>query len=257
MSPMNPRLLLPRASGGFDPRTIANCTAWFDATQTSSITLNGTTVASISNLVPGGTSYAQSTAVQQPTQTTLAGKNAIFFAAGNAAAPRMDGPSLTELADTSNNVLVMFFVILFTGTTNGTNRFFANVSSWRGGGSGFGWWPRYSNGDSYWDAPESTARVNGSVASTTINTAATICRIRRAGANASIHYNNVQIASRSNASGAISSNLTESTRLAGGDNTLDPNSITFSELICFSRDISAPEITAVQNALANKYKITL
>jgi hypothetical protein len=34
MSPMSPRLLRPRAAGGFDPRSLANLTLWLEADQT-------------------------------------------------------------------------------------------------------------------------------------------------------------------------------------------------------------------------------
>jgi len=38
MAPMNNRLLRPRASGGFDPRSIAALAAWYDASDSSTIT---------------------------------------------------------------------------------------------------------------------------------------------------------------------------------------------------------------------------
>ena len=49
--PMSPRLLRPRASGSFDPRSIAGLAAWYDASDASSLfqNSNGTTAVSALN----------------------------------------------------------------------------------------------------------------------------------------------------------------------------------------------------------------
>lgn len=238
----------------FDPRRLANCTSWFDASSASTLTFNATTISSWANLVSGGTAYAQATASIQPTTTTLGGRTALTFAGGNSTTTaRLDGPTLNQLADNTNNVLVAFFVARFTGTTNATNRCWSTTDVWQGGG-GFGWFPRYSNGQAYFDAPESTARVNASVTSTTITTGPTVCRLIRSGANASMHYNANQIASRSNASGAIHSILSNATRIAGPDGG---NSFAVAEIITYSRVLSAAEIQAVERYLGGKYRVAI
>lgn len=70
--PMSPRLLRPRAAGGFDPRTIAGLEWWIDAADSASVTLDSTRVATIndksgkarhaSNLTSGSTQPSYITA---------------------------------------------------------------------------------------------------------------------------------------------------------------------------------------------------
>lgn len=63
--PINNRLL--RAWGaGFSPKSIAGLEAWYDASASSSVTLNGSTVSQWSDLSGNGRSLIQSTASLQP-----------------------------------------------------------------------------------------------------------------------------------------------------------------------------------------------
>jgi hypothetical protein len=163
---------------------------------------------------------------------------------------RLLGPSLSQLADTTNNVLVVFFVLRFAGASTVSFRSFSDGAL----AGDWGWFPRYSNGQAYWDGgPQATARVNGLVTGTTISTSATIARLVRNGSLVSMHYNNTQIASRSNASGAFP-NTSLATAISGGDNG---SSALVSEIIAYSRAISSEEIAAIQSALAQKYGVTL
>ncbi|MBM4022158.1 MAG: hypothetical protein FJ284_07945 [Planctomycetes bacterium] len=67
MSPMSPRLLRPKASGVFFPSQLANLEMWLDASKTSSVTLNGSTVSEWRD-VRSTSSYlvSNSAAGQQP-----------------------------------------------------------------------------------------------------------------------------------------------------------------------------------------------
>lgn len=47
--PMNPRLLRPRASGGFNPKTISGLAAWWDASKTASLAQNSNGTVAVSN----------------------------------------------------------------------------------------------------------------------------------------------------------------------------------------------------------------
>lgn len=80
---MSPRLLRPRATG-FSPRSISGLANWWDASASSTVTLNGTTVASWANRA-SGPALAQSTAGAQPTYTTAGvnGKNVLTFDGGD------------------------------------------------------------------------------------------------------------------------------------------------------------------------------
>lgn len=85
MSPMSPRLLRPRASGTLDPRTISNLSAWWDFSDSSTVSTDGNPqrVASIadksgSNLTASNNSAGST----QPLYTAQrGGKNVASFSA--------------------------------------------------------------------------------------------------------------------------------------------------------------------------------
>jgi hypothetical protein len=62
--PMNNRIMVPRASG-FNPRSIANLTAWYDASNTGSITI-ATGVSQWNDLSGNGNHLVQGTGNNQP-----------------------------------------------------------------------------------------------------------------------------------------------------------------------------------------------
>jgi hypothetical protein len=89
--PMNARLLRPLDTG-FNPRRIANLGLWLDASNTSSLTFNSTTVSEWRDLSGNGRHFAQTTAAAQPNGTarTQNGRRVLDFAGsqsllGNAA----------------------------------------------------------------------------------------------------------------------------------------------------------------------------
>jgi len=243
---MNPRLLRPSVSSV--PRRIAGLTSWFDANASSTVTLNGSNVSEWRNLVSGGTAFSQTTAADQPPFSTLAGRGAV-----NLLGPTVNliGPAIQAIGDTATNTLLMFFVLRYTGTTTNTRRLLTESSSNAGL---FGWYPRYGDGNAYLDLGQTNARVSGSITSTTIDSAPTICRLRRAGANASLHYNATQIASRSNASGALFATTTNGIRLNGQDLN---NSALVGEILAYNRDLSASEVAILEEFLAKKWGVTL
>lgn len=63
---MNPRLLRPKATAGFDPRTIAALFAWYDAADAASVTLNGANISQINDKSGNGRHLTQATALNQP-----------------------------------------------------------------------------------------------------------------------------------------------------------------------------------------------
>lgn len=77
--PMSSRLLLPRATG-FNPKSISGLAAWYDASDTASVTLNNSAVSQWSDKSGNARHLTQTTANNQPSySTTVAGKNAITF----------------------------------------------------------------------------------------------------------------------------------------------------------------------------------
>ena len=73
---MNPRLLRPRAGGGFNPKTISGLAFWIDPSDSATVTLNGSTISQITDKSGNGRTFLNATAVNQPAQTTLNGRNA-------------------------------------------------------------------------------------------------------------------------------------------------------------------------------------
>lgn len=78
---MNPKLLRPRASG-FNPKSIANLFAWFDADDSSTYTVS-TGVSSWRDKSGNGLNAVQGTASVQPTVSTIGSRRAFLFFAGS------------------------------------------------------------------------------------------------------------------------------------------------------------------------------
>lgn len=77
---MSPRLLRPVASG-FNPKQITGLQLWIDGSDSSTFTLNGSTVSEWRDKSGNGRHFAQATALRQPEVTTAAknGKSAVAF----------------------------------------------------------------------------------------------------------------------------------------------------------------------------------
>jgi hypothetical protein len=80
MSPMSPRLLRPRAAGGFSPKNISGLVAWFDAEDVSTFTLSGSDVSEWRDKSGNGYAVAQSDSNNRPARTgTVGGRACIDF----------------------------------------------------------------------------------------------------------------------------------------------------------------------------------
>jgi hypothetical protein len=80
--PMSPRLLRPLQAGGFDPRRISSLLGWFDATDTSTTTLDGSNVSEWRDKSGvGSQKFTQGTGASQPilSSTGLNGRRALEF----------------------------------------------------------------------------------------------------------------------------------------------------------------------------------
>jgi hypothetical protein len=78
--PMNPRLLRPRASG-FNPRSVANLAFWLDFADSSTVTLSGTAITSVTDKSGNNRTASQSTGNNQPAiaSSVRNGKSAAQF----------------------------------------------------------------------------------------------------------------------------------------------------------------------------------
>lgn len=86
MSPMNPRLLRPRASGGFDPSTVANLAFWLDASDSNTVSTVSGAVSEWRSKVSGSTLKAsQSSSTLRPAYVTAGrnGRNTVLFDSTN------------------------------------------------------------------------------------------------------------------------------------------------------------------------------
>lgn len=80
---MSPRLLRPRATG-FNPKSIANLVAWFDADDASTFTLSGDAVSEWRDKSSNAYSVTQTTANNQPSRTgTVKGRATVDFDGSN------------------------------------------------------------------------------------------------------------------------------------------------------------------------------
>lgn len=121
---MNPRLLVPRASG-FNPKKLAGLELWLDASNSASITLNGSNVSQWDDLSGNGRHATMATAANQPLYlpTGINGKGAVSFTKTSAQA--MYGTFSKTL--TGMTVFVLFRYSNFGN--DGNNRFFAMIVS--------------------------------------------------------------------------------------------------------------------------------
>jgi hypothetical protein len=71
---MSPRLLRPRASGAFDPRSITGLEGWWDASDSTTITLVSGVVSQWNDKSGNGRNFTQSTGANRPAVIT-AGRN--------------------------------------------------------------------------------------------------------------------------------------------------------------------------------------
>lgn len=136
---MSPRLLRPRAGGGFTPKTIAGLQLWLDAADSSTVTLNGSAVSEWRSKV---NSYAvsQATAVFQPVYETAQknGKNAIKFDGikGVGSSDRLEGPALSSLFSSAATIVFAFRPNNDTASWSGAATNPAPNPFWRFSGDG-------------------------------------------------------------------------------------------------------------------------
>jgi hypothetical protein len=253
---MNPRLLRPLASG-FDPRRIANLTGWWDASDSSTITLNSTTISQWRDKSGNARHLDQSDAANQPTYaaTEIGGRPAARLAAS--IANRMNcqvGGTTNVLMDVLGNdtsQLVTLFAVVKASVDNVANKTIGECDN----ASGFGWYHRFTGDNrSYFDASgvSGNGRVSG-VVSAGILTSGGLWVGRRSGAQVDQWINGTLIAgSRSDASGALrsASNVFCIRGAPGG-------TVSYAEIIIYNRALSTAERMSVQSYLGQKYGLTI
>lgn len=245
---MSPRLLRPRATG-FNPKSIANLTGWWDAADTASITLNGSTVSEWRDKSGGGRHMTQGTAANQPTYvlSDIGGKAAVRVAA--ASTNRMNSTSPMSVFANDTSQLLTMFVVLKGGNVSTNAKNIGETDN----ATGFGWYCRFTDGTSYFDAGDSsTARVGGLVSSA-LYTSGFVLTGRRSGGQVDQWANGSLISgSRSNATGNIQTNAGNLFSIRGGSVT-----VSFAEILAFARDLTTSERQQVERYLGKKYGVTV
>lgn len=102
---MSPKLLRPRLTG-FSPKNISGLATWLDADDSTTVTLNGTTVSEWRDKSGNGRHASQATAANQPTYTAnaLNGKRALTTT-GTAG----QGMTLSAWTYSTNNTAIFVF----------------------------------------------------------------------------------------------------------------------------------------------------
>lgn len=251
---MSPRLLRPRASGGFDPKTAGTLAIWLNAANTSTLTYNGTTISQINDNSGNGRHFVQSTAASQPGTTTVNGLNALLF----------DGKWMrqTALSAYANQT-----VIIVASRNAGTNASgFASMFGYRSSASAIS---GVSNSDTFFEL-RSDNNVNGTPtgfdtagtatvvawangASATLQAGATLhqafspCPFAAAGTTAIVAANTKQTGSGNKMPLlGVEGNASTRTYL-----------MTFCELLIYSNELSTTARRSVEAYLSKKWNVAV
>jgi hypothetical protein len=98
MSPMSPRLLRPRASGGFTPRTISGLALWLDAADSASITASSGVATEWRDKSGNGVHFSQTSGNDAPATgtATMNGRNVLVFNGTNTSLSRANALSVSS-----------------------------------------------------------------------------------------------------------------------------------------------------------------
>ena len=118
---MNPRLLRPRASG-FNPKSISGLSLWLDASDASTITLNGSNVSEWRDKSGGSPNASQATAASQPAYTSSAinGRPAVDFNSTRALTFASSTASFNYLHSSTGGAI---FMVVRPGATSDPNAY--------------------------------------------------------------------------------------------------------------------------------------
>jgi len=226
MCAMNPRLLRPRASGLLNPRTISTLVGWWDASDDTTITLNGSDVSEWRDKSGNNRHLTQTNAALQPAYVTGSenGRNAVVW------------PSTTNsrYMDAVSSMTVQHYAIalrivladdaalrgIFSEPTGSVDLLVQGIF-WQGGSQTF-----------------DKVRINGAAEGTTLTTTPPSTRS--------------VILARAN------SQVTRTLRLGGERNNASRSFRgAMCEVLAFSARLTAAQESAVQSYLAKRWGLTL
>jgi hypothetical protein len=288
---MNPRLLVPRATG-FNPKTLAGLTAWWDASDAATITAVSGAVSVWADKSGNGRTLYQGTAGNRPATgtQTIGGRNALDFDGSNDCLLSGD-PALVATngaaysVDAQSSQALTIFAVCTSDTPNAVRRLVSlqrnRTSQTTGNTNDTGaYLGRHSTGTAVWEmaagAGDATSndqlaknfirRTNSSFSGTsaeivagTVSASANVLTIRRNGVD--------QALTTRYGTGAASAFLGEGT----GNHSLDVG-VTRSgstvldatywdglvgEILVYLAALTVPQTSAVERYLAKKWGVTL
>jgi len=237
----------PRASG-FNPKSIAGLSGWWDASDASTVTLNGSTVSEWRDKSGNARSMTQATASNQPAYTanSFGTKSAITLAASST--NRLDTSAYMDALGDDTARTITIFAVLKCASATLSGKTIGETDN----PSGFGWYHRFTDGNSYFDAGnQANARTTGAVSSAAFTGGAIYVGKRDSG-DVRQWVNNALIAGNvSNATGAIKTgSYVFSIR---GVNV----QLTYAEILTFRTALTDANRSAVQKYLGTKWGIVL
>jgi hypothetical protein len=243
---MSPRLLRPRASG-FNPKSISGLKLWLDATDSSTLTLNGSAVSEWRDKSGNDFHFSQGTSNNQPAyNATINGKAAISFDGTNDGLDRVNVTN-SSVADSTGACAFVVYELNGTDSQYAAFRTSTNASGHdRFNTTTFHTYFRSSRFTSLSPAPPSSGRV---LLTSSSDVAADIQALRVNGSSLQTQSCASTFATwralfGGNANWAV-----------GYDGSYLLGSV--GEIIVIGRSVTSAEIATVEKALAKKWGITL
>lgn len=243
---MSPRLLRPTASG-FDPRRISGLELWLDGSDSSTITLNSTTVSEWRDKSGKGNHATQGTANNQPAYTaaTLNGKAVVTFSGSpkELLTSLSVSPPFSVIAVVKENAP---HVGIYAGPSTFVNIGFGDASSF---------------GGNKWAAWGGTRAVYGN-ASASVTTNPTIVQNIISGTSfpgdISIFANGVGGGATTYTAGTAPGSTLDSLRIGHRGSTAGEYWVGYiAEVLIYSRALSTSERAAIDRALGRKWGIAV
>jgi len=236
MCAMNPRLLVPRASG-FNPRSISGLALWLDAADTSTVTLDSGFVSEWRDKTVGS-AFVQTTPNNRPGQTTINGRNALLF----------DGSNDTlQCANPFTAYPFSFFIVQRVVAYTNFAMHYAI-----GGSTNFNLRQFSTSGEIEVEAPGGTPRATFTKFST--SAAELISLVYQSTAASSVLYqNNTPVV----LSGSFAQPTVSGTHYIGTRNGSFPLSGYIAEILVYSKTVSDSERARISQYLGKKWGISV
>jgi hypothetical protein len=252
--PMNPRLLVPRVAGGFDPQKIAGLALWLNPSDTSTLTYNSTTISQINDASGNGRHFVQSASASQPGTTTVNGRTALTF----------NGQWMRQTALSAYANRTTIVVYSRRDGTNATS--FGCVFGYRSSATAVS---GASNSDVFFQLRADSAASGTPTGLDTTGTATVAAWVNgssasfQAGASLTQRFNPCPVAT-ADALVIVAANTTQTGSgnkmpLLGveGNSAARTYGMTLCELLVYSNELSTSERQLIERALATKWGITL